>query len=125
MFGAGVGLLSAAASLLAHPSEALALPFKKDCASMQSWFNNKSWKDNARFQGFENEKFEVNPFPIQGGAYMCQRGYITTSTPMGTKVCLGFISYQEQDGGIWASSKDGTVWSNFKDKGSGANCRWR
>ena len=92
----------------ALPQPAKALPFKKSCASMQSYFNSIKWSVPTKFEGFAGQSFNydhVTPEQEENakknktvGMYAreivrCGDGYITESSPMGKKVCLGGMTY--------------------------------
>lgn len=84
------------------PQPAKALPFKTNCASMQSYFNALSWNNPTFFQGFEpNKIIHTKSEPTAREPYelaKCSPGYMTETSPMGTKVCKGEISYVKHIG---------------------------
>lgn len=96
------------------PMPAKALPFKKSCNSMQSYFNSQKWKDETKviFQGFQSKTFEeVFPEEPLNHRYRCASGYITEISPMGTFVCTGDIGY-------WAKIDKKSYIGN-------SDCRWK
>ena len=84
----------------ALPQPAQALPFKKNCSSMQSYYNNLKWNTPTTFQGFENQSLRHSapglnsvPDPGKNEQAICGPGYITEISPMGKKVCQGYLNY--------------------------------
>ena len=61
---------------------------------MQSYFNSLKWDPSSRFSGFENSQMN-GVLILSGGAdtAQCERGYVTTYSPMGTQVCTATIKY--------------------------------
>lgn len=97
------------------PQSAEALPFYQNCASMQSYLNSKPWKTPTRLSGMENSQiFDANSIFHSGRPprWHCQ-GYITESSPMGTKVCKGDIFYDAGNRQYYWQAE------------SNASCRWR
>lgn len=94
------------------PKPAQALPFKTNCASMQSYFNKIRWEESTKFSGFESKTMRpvenLNGIKPNSGA--CTNGYITLSSPMGTRVCKGTMWYS--DGSSSFSVNEG-------------ECRWK
>jgi hypothetical protein len=75
--------------IIVQPAEAL--PFKKNCAALQAFLNAQTnWGSSPRpkFEGFEKQEIMIREDWAR-----CPGGYITTTTPMGTKVCTGYITY--------------------------------
>ena len=112
---AGSALWLVALALI--PVEARALPFAENCASMEKYFNSTSVKfpNKTSFSGFASARAHFENFP--NGTYaLCQGGYVTETSPMGTRVCVGGISYQESSGGamyhIDQPAKDNCRWKN-------------
>jgi len=99
--------------LVSLPQKANALPFKNDCASMENYFNSLKWSTPTRFSGFKGIPFNIM-FPYKEKAFC--KGYITETSPMGTRVCFGYIDYlRGQDGRRhikWAPNND-------------SSCRWK
>ena len=87
------------AGVIIQPAEAL--PFKKNCASMQAFLNAQTnWDNNTRpkFEGFEKaELVSVENYT------RCPGGYITTKTPMGTTVCTGYMTYYTDGSFSWGA----------------------
>lgn len=104
-------LTISALAIISIPLPVNALPFKKNCASMQQYFNSWRWGNSTKFSGFENQKPSFIGINIS-----CDGGYITETSPMGTRVCEGDITYspQAEIKGRWSSS------TQF-----GQQCRWR
>lgn len=88
---------------------AKAFPFNKNCASLQAYMNSKRWNVPTKFSGFENYGYGAFWDDENKQFAMCDDGYITETSPMGTKICKGFISY---NGG----------YSRWEGKGG---CRWK
>jgi len=96
----------------AFPQQAQALPFESNCAAMQTYFNALQWSNPTRFSGFENDEVRfVTSLDPQYHFADCRRGYITETSPMGTRVCQGTIVRR----------------SNYRNPNSWqtANCRWQ
>jgi hypothetical protein len=93
-------------------SGGLNLPFQSNCAAMQKYLNTQKWDKATRFQGFENSKFSK-----LFGNYVCLGGYITETSPMGTRVCIGAIQYGGPEG---YEPKATWVATNGE-----RNCRWK
>lgn len=104
----------AASALIVNglPQPAQALPFKKNCASMQNYVNALKWNVPTRFSNFENAK--MYDFSSPRPSFQCEGGYITESSPMGTKVCQGQFDIWNPDG-RWRSE-----WSAKQNA-----CRWK
>jgi hypothetical protein len=99
----------------ALPQPAQALPFAKNCASMQSWFNSKNWTPKTKFSGFENRQMSnVGPMG-EAGMYTCDLGYYIEESPMGTKVCDRVLIYYAKNGS--------PGWENFTTPGG--TCRYK
>lgn len=100
-----------------HAEKAQALPFRESCASMQAYFNALNWNPPAKFSGFENGQFYS--WDSSGEAFQnCLNGYITESSPMGTKVCKGKLHYQSAT--TISFAKIGASWH-----ADSSACRWR
>lgn len=84
------------------------LPFNKDCKSMQSHFNQSSWSNKSRFEGFEDKVYSTG-----FGSVYCDGGYITEESPMGTKICVGQIRVAFKSSG------------GFNISWNGQDCRWK
>lgn len=110
-------------SLCNYPTMAKALPFRPDCASMQSYANSLKWSNPTRFQGFDN--IELVDY---SGILFCNKnggGYVQETSPMGTRVCRASMQYttsQSLLGGIGAMSY-GLTWVPLN--GNSNNCRWK
>ena len=88
------------------PKEAKALPFKSNCASMQAYLNKRPWSQPTKLSGYEH----VRPtFSTQDYQY-CDGGYIIETSPMGTRVCLGAITYSK---------------GTYRWNANTPNCRWK
>ena len=88
------------------PQAAKALPFKNNCGSLQAYLNTKSWSQPTKLSGFENVR---GTFSERGFAD-CDGGYITETSPMGTRVCLGAIWYSK---------------GSYRWNANATNCRWK
>jgi len=92
-------LLIAAVSaftIVVLPKPAEAFPFKRNCASMQSYFNSLKWDPPVKFEGFGAREISITRYPgfenpIERAS--CDNGYGTEYSPMGKKVCLAYIEY--------------------------------
>lgn len=80
--------------------ESKSIPFNQNCQSMQNWYNNTvKWNVSTKFSGFESSKMEfkrykdLNYDPAYNEDVSCHNGYITETSPMGKRVCLGTIHY--------------------------------
>lgn len=76
-------------------NKAIALPFDENCASMEKYaqakFTANKSKSKVTFSDFSYRELE-NPFD---DLLVCNHGYTTISSPMGTKVCFGVIAYEK------------------------------
>lgn len=76
-------------------NKAIALPFNENCASMEKYaqaiFTVSNSKSRVTFSDFSHRELE-NPFDT---LLVCNHGYITISSPTGTKVCFGVIAYEK------------------------------
>lgn len=108
------------------PSSVEALPFRENCASLQDYFRSRFQRtangDSVKYQGFEGSQYFDNyrrsmlgfadREAINAGEAtlaICSGGYLTLTSPQGTKVCKGTIKW-------------------FRDRPmniSYENCRWR
>lgn len=110
---------------ISRPVEAL--PFHRNCASMQSYLNSKPWKTPTRLSGMENSQMLQSRWANGEEMISCD-GYITESSPMGTKVCQGKVVYADPKGMtnsmmvlLYGSANPTYAWSAT----SNASCRWR
>jgi hypothetical protein len=80
--------------------EVLALTVKQEsrqintCRELQDEANRRKWKNKTTFQGFENLRIDTDPYGYNignGHNRLCQLGYITEVSPMGTMVCRGYL----------------------------------
>ncbi len=102
---------------------------------MQQYFNNRKWRKETRFTNFatgkDNKLLTKVDFMI---SMACYDGYITETSPLGTRVCRGYISYihildrKDLGNGMTWTGK-GTVdmdWKHINDKVTGKeDCRWK
>jgi hypothetical protein len=80
-------------------SEVLALTAKKGvrqintCRELQDEANRRKWSKPTTFQGFENLRVETRAYyySSKGEDRLCQLGYITTISPMGKRICKGYL----------------------------------
>jgi hypothetical protein len=79
-------------------------PFNPDPISFTKYLNSLSWKDGEKHY-FQNLGKCLNGRVTN--SYMCERGYITTTSPMGTKVCaftggvFSMVSYSSSAGATY------------------------
>lgn len=96
----------------------LKVPPQKNCTSLQTYLNASKWSTTTKFTGFEydNEpslvprKYDEVPLVIH--QIECGGGYILESSPMGERVCKGYISYYYSTGKYEWYAKD-------------EDCRWK
>lgn len=101
-------LFAAVAALVvgAMPQPARAYPFAPNCKSFVSWMNTRKWSTPTRFSGPGTLNLNYN------NMFHCMNVYITETSPMGTKVCLGEIMYNFMaEGPRWDAKQ--------------SNCRWK
>ena len=80
--------------------QALALPWKQNCASLQSFanaldasnqlnplYNFKTWTIPTKFSGFEGRNYIDNIGGLQLNKAICEGGYVKETSPMGTRIC--------------------------------------
>jgi len=86
---------------------AKALPFAKNCAAMQSYFNRYvQWDEPTQLMWFENQNLSYSRINATDGYVdqaTCSDGYIRRSNPTGTITCKGYISY------YFTKNTDGTA----------------
>jgi hypothetical protein len=117
------------------PFPVKALPFHKNCTSMQSYFNSSRWGNSTYYSGFENQEiyitynYNYTTKPREDGwgtepvanktginSLSCCGGYIKETSPMGTRVCEGSITYN--------TKMDRKLsWNSYGMLGQ--VCRWR
>jgi hypothetical protein len=94
-----------------------ALPFKENCASLQAYFNKGSWNPPTKFSGFEKVKIEsgqglnIESNTAFSGYYQCHPGYVTETSPMGTRICRATLIY-------WTEVYNKLEWKPD-------HCRWK
>lgn len=123
-------VIAALALFAALPQPVKALPFRQNCASMQHWMNTRSWNTPTKFSGMENSVF--NFYGYESVAYgkripmpqidstACD-GYVTETSPLGTRVCKANI--------IWDTGYTGNAGRIRNPSGSwnpyNSGCRWK
>jgi hypothetical protein len=96
-------------------------PFKPNCADMQKHFNSLIWESGltVKFQGFEKRKFRA----ILDNEY-CAGGYITEISPMGTRICIGYIKRSTNLAGTKYFDQYGYGDNILNPSSQSASCRW-
>lgn len=97
-------------ALASIPMEAHAFPFAENCSSMEKYYNTRSWSTKTSFSGFSSARwYSTDTYAT------CEGGYVTETSPMGTRVCYAMLSYMEQAGGaMWHSAEPAKE-----------HCRWK
>jgi hypothetical protein len=80
-------------------SEVLAFTAKQEvsqintCRELQDAANRMKWSNPTTFQGFENLQVETRAYRYssKGEDRLCQLGYITVISPMGKRICKGYL----------------------------------
>lgn len=102
--------------LAAIPQPAKALPFRNNCASMQSYANSLKWSTSTKFMGFENVQPDIN----MNDWMICSNGFVQETSPMGTRICRAVMSYSTI---LRVGAGAGFHWSALNGKSS--SCRWK
>lgn len=101
-------------------SNELKFPFKENCVSVQKYFNNRKWNKTTKFQGFDKQETVLYKTKDHISIF-CPFGYVTESSPLGTRVCFAFINFY-----IYRNSLPKVDWIPYKDKITGKeDCRWK
>jgi hypothetical protein len=87
-------------------SEVLAFTAKQEvsqintCRELQDAANRMKWSNPTTFQGFENLQVNTKPYKYgpgdndyhgSGSDRLCQLGYVTVISPMGKRICKGYL----------------------------------
>ena len=82
-------------------------------------YANRMWNGEfkTKFSGFKDASFRTTDI-----LNICEWGYITETSPMGTKTCLGRILYSRLNGNLNWQHKDMQYLQNGFDS---SNCRWK
>lgn len=91
---------------------AKALPFQKNCASMQAYANAKKWSNPTKFLGFEDKQIHFDGVRL----LICGPGYARETSPMGTRVCPANLAY----GFPGPYATESFTWSSIPYN----KCRW-
>jgi len=94
----------------AMPQPARALPFAPNCGSFVSWMNTQKFSTPTKFSGPGTPVFSDNK-----NTFWCDNVYITETSPMGTRVCKGHISYNFPPPFMYGARWDAV----------NSNCRWK
>ena len=103
-------------------TSAMALPFNKNCASLQHYFNKGiRWNNQTSFEGFQNSKMHSSRLS-EGREYLvCYNGYATERSPQGTRVCKAILTYMTPS----QQTKAFYNWGIRKYSSPERECVWR
>ena len=101
--------------LIFSPEKAHALPFNENCASMQAYANTIKFSNPVRFSGFEDKQM------VNYGYIMCTGGYAKETSPMGTRVCVAQLQYNQSALLDAYLGMKGISWTPLNTSNS---CRW-
>jgi hypothetical protein len=100
-----------ALSIVLSPQKSFALPFHKNCASLQQYHNARY---TTKASDFENSRMDMS---LPGG-YTCTNGYAVTNTSHGKEICQANLFYCENTSACALGGNPGGIGESILLSGS-------